>query len=117
MSELCTKYFDVLQNHKLIATAVTARFISDMTGLEVESLLPGEQGGEQQIASRIAYHEIEMVFLFRGTDPDAELHPEDLELIRMCNSCNIPLVTNSITGEILLKALRDNGIPGMPGAE
>lgn len=110
MAELCSKYYGMFSNHHLVATAVTAKFISDMTGLEVESLLPGERGGEQQIASRIACNEIDLVFLFRGWDKDAELHLEDFELIRMCSSRNIPLATNSVTAEILIKAYREKEI-------
>ena len=46
MTEFCIAYCGILSKHNLCATAITAKYISEATGLEIERLLAGEQGGE-----------------------------------------------------------------------
>ena len=70
----------------------------------IERLLTGEQGGEQQIASRIAYNEIDVLLYFRDTRPSA-YSESDNELQRMCDMYNIPVATNIATAEVLIMAL------------
>ena len=65
IAEFCIAYCGVLSRHNLCATATTGKYISDSTGLEIERLLSGSHGGEQQIASRIAYDEVDILILFR----------------------------------------------------
>ena len=50
MAQLCIAYCGILSKHKLCATSVTGKYISDATGLQIERLLSGSQGGEHQIA-------------------------------------------------------------------
>lgn len=64
IAEFCIAYCGVLSRHNLCATATTGKYISDSTGLEIERLLSGSHGGEQQIASRIAYDEVDILILF-----------------------------------------------------
>ena len=76
--------------------------------LNIERLLSGKQGGVQQIASRIAYDEIDMVIFFRSTNaPAYGTEQEELEagLIRMCDLHNVPIATNIATAEALISAL------------
>ena len=61
MTQFCIAYCGVLSKHSLCATSITAKYISEATGLEVERMRSGAQGGDQQIASRIAYNEIDML--------------------------------------------------------
>ena len=65
MVQFCIAYCGILSKHSLCATSITAKYISEATGLEIEKLLSGGQGGKQQIASRIAYNEIDMLLFFR----------------------------------------------------
>jgi methylglyoxal synthase len=67
--------------------------------------MSGEQGGEQQIASRVAYNEIDVLLYFRDTRPDARPNPAEYELLRMCDLYNIPVATNIATAEVLITAL------------
>ncbi|MBE6557142.1 MAG: methylglyoxal synthase [Ruminococcaceae bacterium] len=105
MTQFCIAYCGILSKHHLCATAVTAKYIAESTGLEITRLMPGEQGGEQQIASRIAYNEIDVLLNFRDTRPTAKYNEEDLELLRMCDLYNIPVATNIATAEVLITAL------------
>jgi methylglyoxal synthase len=71
-------------------------------------LLSGTQGGEQQIASRISFDEIDVLFYFRATTPRAEGSPisaVEQNLLRLCDVHNVPVATNIATAEIIVTAL------------
>ena len=105
MAQFCIAYCGILSKHRLCATGITANYISEATGLEIEHLLAGEHGGEQQIASRIAYNEIDALLFFRSTMPQSRLDENEREIFRMCDQYNIPVATNIATAEILVRAI------------
>ena len=106
MTQFCIAYCGVLSKHNLCATSITAKYISEATGLSIERLLTGEQGGEQQIATRIAYNEIDILLYFRDTRPEAIYDDkETAELLLACDRYNIPVATNIATAEALITAL------------
>lgn len=108
ITQFCIAYCGILSKHNICATGITAKYISDATGLKIEKLLSGEQGGEQQIASRIAYDEIDVLLYFRDTRPTSE-HTEhdeiERELLLMCDRYNVPVATNIATAEVIIMAL------------
>ncbi|MBQ9416884.1 MAG: methylglyoxal synthase [Clostridia bacterium] len=109
MAQFCIAYCGILSRHSLCATSITAKYISDATGLEIESFLPGLQGGNQQIASRVAYNEIDVLLYFRDTNPKTRIslteYENEYELLRLCDLYNIPVATNIATAEVLITAL------------
>ena len=105
MAQFCIAYCGILSRHHLCATDTTGRYISDATGLEIETFMPGSSGGTEQINSRISYNEIDLVFYFRSTDPAKEPYEAELNLLRLCDVYNIPLATNIATAEVLVQAL------------
>ena len=105
MTQFCIAYCGILSKHNLCATSITAKYISEATGLNIEKLLTGEQGGEQQIASRISYNEIDILLFFRDTRPDARPDEGELALLRLCDRYNVPVATNIATAEVLVTAL------------
>ncbi len=105
MAQFCIAYCGILNKHNLCATAVTAKYISEATGLHIDRLMSGDQGGEEQIASRIAYNEIDILLYFKDTRPSAKLNPAEYELLRMCDLYNIPVATNIATAEVIITAL------------
>ena len=105
MTQFCIAYCGILTKHNLCATSITARYISDATGLKIERLLTGEHGGEQQIASRIAYNEIDVLLCFRDTQAQSQIATEENELLRLCDMYNVPVATNIATAEALILAL------------
>ena len=105
MTEFCIAYCGILSKHNICATAITAKFISEATGLNIERMLAGSQGGAEQIASRVAYNEIDLVLFFRDTSSDGFRNENDNELLRMCDIYNIPIATNIATAEVLVRAL------------
>ena len=105
MTQFCIAYCGILSKHKICATATTGKYISEATGLQVEKLLAGTHGGSEQIASKISYNEIDIVFFFRSTDPSKEPYEAELNLLRLCDVYNIPLATNIASAEVLVQAL------------
>ena len=105
MTQFCIAYCGILSKHNLCATNITAKYISEATGLKIERLLTGDQGGEQQIATRVAYDEIDILLCFRDTRPDAPIKEEEEQLLLACDRYNIPVATNIATAEVLITAL------------
>ena len=110
MAQFCIAYCGILCHHHICATHITGKYVSDATGLEIETFLAGSSGGTEQIASRIAYNEIDLVFYFRSTDPDKETYPSDVDLLRLCDVYNIPVATNIATAEALVLALESGSL-------
>lgn len=108
MTQLCIAYCGILSKHNICATSITAKYISDATGLKIEKLLSGSQGGEEQIASRIAYNEIDVLLYFRDTRTSDEMTEHDKierDLLLMCDRYNVPVATNIATAEVIIMAL------------
>ena len=105
MAQFCIAYGGILGRHHLYATHSTGRYISDATGLEIETLLFGESGGTEQISSMISYNEIDMVFYFRSTAEAEPPSEASANLLRLCDVYNIPVATNIATAEVLVTAL------------
>ena len=104
MTQFCIAYCGILSQHNICATQITGRYIADATGLNIECLLPGEIGGVQQIASRIAYNEIDMLLFFRDRTGSFDW-ASDEEILRECDINNVPVATNIATAEVLVLAL------------
>ncbi len=105
MAQFCIAYCGILSRHHLCATHITGKYISEATGLEIETFLAGSSGGTDQIASRVSYNEIDLVFYFRSTDPSDMVYEGETNLLRLCDVHNVPLATNIATAEALVTAL------------
>lgn len=105
ITEFCIAYCGILSKHNICATATTGKYISEATGLQVEKLLAGTHGGGEQIASKIAYDEVDLLILLRDTNSDAEYGETDINLIKLCDKGPIPVATNIATAEALVLAL------------
>jgi methylglyoxal synthase len=99
------RFESALAKHRLVATASTGQLIRDSTGLRVETVLTGPQGGDVQLAARVATGEIEMVIFLR--DPlAAQPHEPDISaLLRVCEVHNVPFVTNIAGAQILISSI------------
>jgi methylglyoxal synthase len=104
MVQFCIAYSGILGQHSICATNTTGKLVSEATGLKISRVMSGRQGGHQQIASRIACNEIDLLIFFR--DPlAAHMEPDEAGLIRLCDVHTIPLATNIATAEALIHAL------------
>ena len=105
MVQFCIAYCGVLSRHNLCATGTTGKMVTEATGLKIQRFLSGAQGGDQQIASRIACNEIDMLLFFRDSLTPKPHDPSDMHLLRLCDAHNIPFATNIATGEVLIHGL------------
>lgn len=105
MVQFCIAYCGILSRHSLCATGTTGKLVSEATGLEIVRFLSGGQGGDQQIASRISYNEIDLLLFFRDPITAKPNEPNEASLLRLCDVHNIPVATNIATGEALIHAL------------
>lgn len=107
MVQFCTAYKSILAQHNVSATATTGRLVAEATGLPISLFMARNQGGPEQIAARIAYNEIDMVFFF--TDPNSVDAQQDqclLDTLRLCDTYNVPCATNLATAEMLILGLQ-----------
>jgi len=108
LAQFCIAYTEILKKHNLCATATTAKYVADSTGLRIERLLIGDFGGEQQVVSRISCNEIDCLLCFRDTSENSA-HDESIQtMLRLCDVHNIPFATNIATAEALIRAI-DSG--------
>ncbi len=105
ITEFCIAYCGILSAHGICATGTTGKYISEATGLQVERLLAGSHGGVEQIVSKIAYGEVDLLILLRDTLDDAEYMETELNLVKLCDKYTIPVATNIATAEALILAL------------
>ncbi len=105
MVQFCIAYSGILAQHNICATGTTGKLVTEATGLEITRFLSGPQGGGEQIASRIAYNEIDMVLFFRDPITAKSSEPNDMTILRLCDVHNIPIATNIATAEVLIHGL------------
>lgn len=105
MVQFCIAYCGILSRHTLLATGTTGKLVSDATGLEIIKFLSGNQGGSQQLASRISCDEIDLVLLFRDPLHPKPTDPDETNMLRLCDVHSIPFATNIATAEVLIHGL------------
>lgn len=104
MVQFCIAYCGILSRHNLCATGTTGKMVAEATGLQITRYLSGMQGGDQQIAARIACDEIDLLLFFRDPLTVKEHEPND-DMFRLCDMRNIPVATNIATAEVLIHGL------------
>ncbi len=105
MTQFCIAYCGILSKHNLCATGITGKLVAEATGLNVVRFLSGSQGGDQQIAARIGYNEIDLLLMFRDPLNRKASEPNEDNLLRLCDVHNIPVATNIATAEALIHSL------------
>lgn len=107
MVQFCTAYKSILARHNIYATATTGRLVAEATGLPVTLFLAHNQGGHQQVDARIAYDEIDLVFMF--PDPDNHMSYDEQQVVEtlcQCDKHNVPVATNLASAEMLVLGLQ-----------
>lgn len=94
------------EGHELFATGTTGKLISEHTGLPVHAFLSGPLGGDQQIGSRVAVGEIDMVIFLRDPLTAMPHEPDVSALLRLCDVREIPVATNVGSARLFMDNLR-----------
>jgi methylglyoxal synthase len=105
MLELAREHRGLLGRLRLLGTGTTGGLIAAELGLPVERAASGPQGGDLQIAARIATGEVDAVVFLR--DPlTAHPHEPDIQaLLKVCDVYGVPVATNVAGARILLSYL------------
>lgn len=105
MQNFCIAYRGILTQHSLFATGTTGRLIEEVTNLTVHKYLAGHLGGEQQIGAQIEHNQIDLVIFLRDPLTSKYHEPDVNNVVKICDSNNIPLATNLASAELMIKAL------------
>ena len=105
MQNFCIAYRGILSKHKLYATGTTGRLVEEVTNLSIHRYLAGHLGGEQQIGAQIEHDNIDLVIFLRDPFTPKTHEPDVNNIVRLCDTHNIPLATNLANAELLIKAM------------
>ncbi len=105
MINFVSRYKEIFKLHELCATGTTGKIINEETGLEIKRFLSGPLGGDQQIGSKIACEQLDLVIFLRDPLTAQPHEPDVLALLRLCDVHSVPLATNITSAEILLNAM------------
>jgi methylglyoxal synthase len=95
---------DTLGRCELLATGTTGQRISEATGLDIELLLSGPQGGDAQVGAMLAEQLLDLVVFF--WDPlTTQPHDVDVKaLLRLAVLHNVPIACNRATADFLISS-------------
>lgn len=105
MQNFCIAYRGILNKHTLYATGTTGRLIEEVANLNIHKYLAGALGGAQQMCAQIENNELDLIIFLREPVSPRSHEPDVNNVVRLCDTHNIPLATNLATAELLVRAL------------
>lgn len=105
MQNFCIAYRGILSKNSLYATGTTGRLIEEVTNLNIHKYLAGHLGGQQQLAAQIEHNQMDLVIFLREPLTPKSHEPDVNDVVKLCDTYNIPLATNLATAELLIKSL------------
>lgn len=98
------KHRAILSHHFLVATGTTGKLVEKEVGVEVQRVLSGPLGGDQQLGAMIAEGKIDIVIFF--WDPmEAQPHDSDVKaFLRLCVVWNIVIASDSSTADFVVSS-------------
>ena len=103
MLEFVGHHLELLKEFHLVATHTTGTLISQTFGLDVETMMSGPLGGDQQIGALVATDSVDFVIFLRDALSSQPHEPVINALLRLCDVHDIPLATNRRSGHIMLE--------------
>ena len=101
LATLVQKYRDGIAKHSVITTLDSGLVIKSVTGIDLNLLPCGTEGGYLQLARLVNTGNLRMVIFLH--EPLLRLDdPGIMDLLRSCNVQNIPFANNMTTAEFIL---------------
>lgn len=105
MQNFCIAYRGILSKHEIYATETTGRLVEEVTNLTVHKFLAGPLGGMNQLGSQIAQNSIDAVIFLRDPMVVQSRTLNINDVVRLCDTHNIPMATNLATAELIILAI------------
>lgn len=103
MLDFVDHHKDLLSKFHLVATRTTGTLINEKYNLNVETMMSGPLGGDQQIGAMVATEKVQFVVFLRDPLTSQPHEPDINALLRLCDVHDIPLATNRKSAHIMLK--------------
>lgn len=104
MLEWATRWQETLSQHTLIGTGTTSKRLKDALGLDVEGLMSGPLGGDQQIGARIAEQRLDVLIFFWDPFSPQPHDPDVKALLRLAALWNVPVACNAASADFLVSS-------------
>jgi methylglyoxal synthase len=100
--EWAKEHKEHLDPHEIFATGSTGELLEDELGIEINKLLSGPLGGDQQIGTKITEGDIDFLIFF--WDPlEALPHDPDIKaLLRLAVLWNIPVACDRASADFII---------------
>lgn len=105
MQNFCIAYRGILSKHNLYATGTTGRLIEEVTNLSIHKYQAGRLGGMQQLGAQVGQNDIDALIFFRDPSNPKPNEPDVNDVVKLCDTYNIPMATNIATAELIIHAL------------
>lgn len=102
MVALVMTHKSFFEKHEIVATGTTGRYVQEASGVHVDRMLSGPDGGDQQIGAMVANGEIQAVIFLRDPHTAQPHEPDITALLRVCDVHNVPLATNVATAALMI---------------
>jgi methylglyoxal synthase len=96
------RHRDALAAHSLLGTGTTAALVAENTGLQVDGLMSGPMGGDQQLGARIAEATVDVMIFFWDPLQSVPHDPDVKALLRLATVWNIPTACNAASADFLM---------------
>ena len=105
MIQFAKKNESILKKVELVSTGTTGLRVMENTNLQIYRYKSGPLGGDQQIGSLVADHNVDMIIFLRDPLTSQPHEPDIMALLRLCDVYKVPLATNVESAQLLLDAI------------